>query len=277
MKVKAQVLPRLLNRTAIDAGCVIANPEHPLQRKYTSSDIEISENAGNLVITPGSTYHDLQRHDRGAGLSVLLARLVKTSLSADAQQDFSLSTKLVKTYELVDSDTIFESLCDEPAFQTWLEKTVKKSDAYFVVGMQTLADADINLGTAQKIDLEASVTVPEPTSGGSMNLNASGSVKDEKGRETAFTADGEQIYDIEVRKIKFGVFGAKEAENSQLSTKQVWLSTLRTRDSESDQPVQVQATLSDDEGGAGLIIVSEDDSGSVLASARTIEAILSAK
>jgi hypothetical protein len=39
----------------------------------------------------------------------------------------------------------------------------------------------------------------------------------------------------------------------------------------------VQATLSDDEGGAGLIIVSEDDSGSVLASARTIEAILSAK
>jgi hypothetical protein len=219
MKGKARVLPRLLKRTAIDAGCVIANPEHPLQRKYTSSDIELSEAAGNLVITTGSTYKDLQRQDRGAGLSVLLAHLVKASLSGDAQRDFSLETKLVKTYELVDSDTVFESLCEEPAFQIWLEKTVKKSDAYFVVGMQTLADADIKLGTARKIAAEASAEVTEPSSGGGVNLNISGNVKDETGRDTNFTADEEQIYDIEVRKIKFGLFGSKEAETSHLSTK----------------------------------------------------------
>ena len=135
MKHKARVLPFFLKRSALDAGCVIANPEHPLQRKYTSTDIEISETTGNLVITSGSMYKDLQRYDRGAGLSVLLANLVKSSLSADAQRDFSLDTKLVRTYELVNSDTIFESLCDEPGFQIWLEKTVKKSDAYFIVGM----------------------------------------------------------------------------------------------------------------------------------------------
>ena len=120
MKRGSLALPHMLPLRALDLGSAVANQEHPTQSKYTSSDLEISEEAGNILVTQGSNYEDLQRYDRGAGLSVLLSHIFKTELAGDVHRDLSIGTKMVKTYLLVNSDDVFAELCEDVAFQLWL-------------------------------------------------------------------------------------------------------------------------------------------------------------
>ena len=140
-----------------------------------------------------------------------------------------------------------------------------------MVGVQTLADAELEIKKGSKARAQASVTIPENQAG--IQAEATLSTTDERERGAKFTADDEQIYAVQYRKISFDTFHPKDIDRAHLSTKQVWVSALKTRDNEDDQPPMIKVSLADEEWGEDFQLVSEDEAHLVLASTTTIESL----
>jgi hypothetical protein len=223
MTAAALVLPHLLPREALECGSVVSNYKFPNQGKYKAKP-------GNQVLVSNlADFRDLQKHDSGASLAAVLSRLLKISAEASAGNDLSLATKKVITYELDDSDAAFAALCKDETFQAWFSGKVKRGSLYFVVGMQTVADAVLGLDSEQIRAAAAGLTVATPQPG--LEVRAQASARSNNARDTQFTAENEQIYAVLYRKIHFDVFAAKDVSTAFLSTKQFWKGTLtRTAD-----------------------------------------------
>ncbi|KAK4890407.1 hypothetical protein LTR27_010935 [Elasticomyces elasticus] len=254
-------LPQLLPYSALKLGNVVVDREDPMRSIYASPGLVVSEEEGNI---------DLGQHDRGAGLSVILSRILKASFAASRHRDHSIEAASVKTYIMKNAeDTVFPKLCDEDVqFQLWLEKTTRNKDAYFVVGLQTLVDADVGIGSARGISGTAGTSVS--TGHPAADVEVEGTISTQAERDVSFTADGEQIFAVKYRKIRLNAFGTKDIDQAHLSSRARWQSRLNTRAKNPGPVPELQASLAAEEANENLDIVWDDGKMHILASSRTI-------
>jgi len=263
-------LPHLLPYGALKLGNVVVDRERPMRSIYESPHLVVSEEEGNMVVVSGSRYTDLGQHDRGAGLSIILSRVFKASLAAFGHHDHSINAASVKTYIMKNAqDIVFPELCDDVQFQLWLEQVVRKRDAYFVVGLQTLADANIGTGSARGVGGTAGAPVApgQPAA----DVEAKGTAMTQTERDVSFTADGEQIFAVEYCKIVLNPFRPTDIDQAHLSSRSRWQSRLKTRANQDDSLAVVQASLAAEEANENLGVVWDDGMTRILASSTTID------
>ncbi len=239
------VLPYLFPAEAVKLGSVLTNLEEPTQSKYVQDDLEISKEAKNLLISPGVSYKDLQQHDREAGLSAILQHISKATLSKTHLSSLALDTKRVLTYHLADSDNTFATVAGSNEFRTWLETTRKRKHTYFIVGIQTLADASIDINESRASEAAAEVRPPTDQAGVEVQLEAH--AKKAAKRETHFISEGEQIWAIQYRQIKLDSFLAKDPSQIHLSSNQQWVAMIKTR-STKGTPIYTASLVDNDPG-----------------------------
>ena len=254
MKRPSIVLPHLLAREALDCANVVSNTKYPNQDKHKPAILNLAVGRG-ILVTNITNFSDLQQYDRGAGLSVIISRLFNTSFDVKSRGDLSLATKKVITYELDDSGSTFGTLCANETFQQWFEKKVKKKDLYFVVGLQTIADAVFGLDSE---NVKAAATgLQLPTQQAGLDVEATASVQSARARDTQFHAQNEQIYAVQYRKIEFEILSPKDLQNSSLSTKQFWKTYLTTRGgTDEDQYTSVRLGEVDEGLDSGFEVIS---------------------
>jgi len=117
---------------------------------------------------------------------VLLSRLLKLKLDTQAQHELSIDTKKVITYELDNHEKTFTTLCQEEDFQRWFEKAVKLKAVYFAVGLQTIADAVLDLEDENSAEASAGADPTAMQLGG--EIHAEVSAHKFKGRGVHFKA-----------------------------------------------------------------------------------------
>jgi hypothetical protein len=271
------VLPHLLPLNAVSLGNIVSNREIPTQSKYISPELHISPEDGNVLSTKSSSYKDLQQHDQGVGLSVLLSRIFEAEAAGDVSRKLTLETKEVWTHVLDDSDGVFAVVCEDVGFQIWLEKTIKKKDAYFVVGIQIITDAMMDIGNKTSAKANASATLATGQPGA--DVQAKASANNTREGDTHFVAEDKQIFAIQYRKIVFDMFDPKDAEYAQLSTKQTWVSQLKTRDNDDGgQPPKIRVALGDEEPVEGdFHVVSVREGDYFVASSGTITSLMTSQ
>lgn len=233
MKKTSAVLPYLLNAEAVTLGSVITSIERPLQRHYDQEDLGISEAAGTLLISPGVDYSDKRQQGADASCRVILQHLLQAKASATNLSGLALETKKVLTYDLRRPDETFDTLCGSEQFRKWITNLKMKKNSqhfYFVVGIQTLIDAKIDINKKKSVGGGATATIPTDAAGLSVQAGAQGQIG--KQRVTHFLTEGEQIWGIYYREIKLTSRTVTDPSQLKLSTKQEWESMLQTRDEE---------------------------------------------
>jgi hypothetical protein len=112
-------------------------------------------------------------------------------------------------------------MCEDNATREWIEKTLKHSPIFLVVGLITVTQAAVGQGQQENRKISASVatSVPETVTQGArgfLNIGIDTSAGRETGAISSFIAPGERVIGVQYRKIKFRLFSSNKADTAFL-------------------------------------------------------------
>ncbi|EPS41016.1 hypothetical protein H072_5101 [Dactylellina haptotyla CBS 200.50] len=151
-----------------------------------------------------------------------------------------------RTYQLKNSATVFENICEDTETRKWLKRMIDRRRAvYMVVGFETIIDARVsfkNLQTNEKggelmapvsTALTAALGIPIPLTD-VLDVGAGVSKTSGYGVETSFSTPGEMIFAVQYRKLEFSWLSSKDIDKATLR-KSRWIINLGVRSVEESQ------------------------------------------
>ncbi|KGQ09543.1 hypothetical protein BBAD15_g5118 [Beauveria bassiana D1-5] len=214
-------------RDGVQLGRLVTNVKLPHSSYYPQGKQSFLK--GDIYSVVNRNFHHLRSNSRGTVLEAVFTRLASLLFRNTSDLEAKITNTICVTYYLDSPDGKFASMCKSKAARAWFEDAYRKRKVvYMVTGIQTLTDANMELSGTATGKEAASLTVP--VSGVSDKIatvdvidpRLSAERHTERHRETGFVAEGEQIYAIQYRKIKFNLFSAQNMDEAYLEEGNRW-------------------------------------------------------
>jgi len=185
------------------------------------------------------------------GLGLFLTPLFTQSFNHSHSEDASLVARRGRMYTLNQATATFRELCGDDKAKRWLEEQIAEAnDVYFVIGLDTLFEAEKHGGREDTADSsgQLAITISEAAGiplGGATNVGSTAERGQSSGTRWAFRAPGENIYGVRMQKVVFD-FWKKTVESAKLGRGEYWYTVSESRGGEQEGEF-VQAFLGSDE------------------------------
>lgn len=187
--------------------------------------------------------------------SIKLSGLLNINHGTEKKSLVSISASKALKYEIQNSGVWFSEACSLPSVRQWLEKAVENySHAYLIVGYQTLVDAQVTVDFKKVGSVGAGVETAAigsalgiPSDAVLLDHGLEGSHTTNKGYSKTFFCQGEKVYAIAFRRIRFNWFASKKVSESFLSENTKWKICWSARGpGDPEEPDILEAALTDE-------------------------------
>jgi hypothetical protein len=197
------------------------------------------------------------------GIQALLSQLVRWSSQRSRHADMQFEARAGRTYTLRKPTIWFRRLCEKTEVREWLQEQVENgNDVYFVVGLCTLFDAAVTLGTQLISEHSGHISVPAAEISGfppdAADIGLSASHRKDYGSGHRCVASGEQIFAIRLKKVVFRFWAPGDLSSMRLGRNSHWRMASDNRDTEGDSEI-VEASLEGDSTEEKDELAKEDD------------------
>ena len=189
---------------------------------FTFGDDDIEERVfHNLENALNTTKH--------AGLRAKLSILIHGVIESQRSSYHGFVAPQSKVYSLLQPTSHFRRLCTDTATRDWIERTLKHSPIFLVVGLVTVTQAKVRQTQHESTQVSTDATVPvteivthgvgavlPPGIGDALNFGGVISLDHQKVARASFIAPGERVIGVQYRKVKFQLFSSNKVETSFL-------------------------------------------------------------
>ncbi|KAL8372266.1 hypothetical protein RB595_001858 [Gaeumannomyces hyphopodioides] len=179
---------------------------------------------------------------RGTRLELSLLKLL-SRLSLQGSASTTLRSRLCVVRGLRDADAFFLTACrGDAGARAWLEAEAARppgfggrrrrgGNAYLVCAFETLTDATVSHHSRRGKDTGVSADVPVAAiaTGGAGSLAAAVETGASSGERLSYTAQGERVYAVVYRRVRFSWFAARSADSAYLDKGVRWKSMVGSR------------------------------------------------
>lgn len=240
----------------LEIGTFVTNAYDPLQEKFTPSNLK-----AQIAETEVHTYSEHLNTTNSQSIQALFTKYLSASVSDNNDHSTTLSSLKTASYKMVNSTSWFQQACSDPSTRRWLEEQIgRDSDVYLLVGSQTLFDGNVEVTRKQDAHRELGVKVPvDKIMGIPAGLDTRGNASSTQnvGSTRKFTTQGESIWALQYRKIKFKWFFSKAVDQAFLEKGSRWKIVGERSEENDDEEDVVEAIWEDDDevpGGASDVL-----------------------
>jgi hypothetical protein len=217
----------LFPREGVQLGRLVTTVEMPQFSYYPTAKRRFLK--GDVYSVASRDFHALKNKSKNTKLEAVLASIASLMFGHAEDLGTKISNTVCITHYLDNVDTKFAAMCKDKAARTWFENAYKRrKHVYMVTAIQTLTEASMELEGTDANEVKASDTVSLSKAAGAAlppgigDLKLLAEYRKSKHVETGFVAEGEQIYAIQYRKIKFNLFSSKEMGEANLEEGNRW-------------------------------------------------------
>ena len=248
----------------VKLGSLTSKPWSPVQDAFLP--ISLLEDRKPLLVegedyyvAPQIGFKNLVRMYGKTTLSTHLTQVLGFTFSSGATDQQIVDAVEGKTYQLCQPEKWFnEELCKRGETKEWLEAKRSKEDIFLVIGFRTFVDAQVKRVHKEEKQRDVKITapidaivgaaggVPVPTP---LGLDSSLAVDRQlqHSEQSNFKAPEEQVYAVQVRKVKFNWYSRNKVESPFLDVHNRWESVDVMRgqlplDAETHDIVEVNLT-----------------------------------
>lgn len=273
--------PKLVPLSQVHLGSLIIDTTYPYQDAFVLSS---PTDGQDYFASPSSAFNALLSRTKNTDFHVQLTTIFSTTFGWNIDESRQLDAVEEKLYELKGPLTWFEDLCSSFKTKTWLQQRLGAGDNIFlIVGLRTLLDpklaikAEYGYNTSLDANVPGDAVISAVTgtpinTGGNLDFGGGGNFKRGGKQNVGFEQQGEHVYAVHYKKVKFSWFARDRVSQASLDKKNVWIDLTLSRATEdavgSDQQVTggtqessekqiIQADLADQLGVAGEHIFTE--------------------
>ncbi|KAG9503437.1 hypothetical protein J7337_006282 [Fusarium musae] len=242
----------LFPRESVQLGRLVTTIKSPQNSYYPAGKQQFQE--GDIYSVVNKDFYDLRQKNKDSKLQAVLTSVASLLFQTEEHLDTKIQDTICLTYFLDNADTKFREMCKDKVAREWFEDAFKKRrHVYMVTAIQTLIDAKMSLDSGTTGAVEAEVKIPvskvlgEPTGAATLDPKLVAQYREKKHRETGFVGQGEQIYAIQYRKVKWQLFSSRDMEMSFLEEGNRWQVMWKTMGAEKSTRDVLETTLEDDE------------------------------
>jgi hypothetical protein len=250
----------------VKLGSLIPKPWCPAQDVYLPPSLLKERNPyvvedEDFFIINQSGFNNVVRRYWETTLSTHLTQVLGTNFGTSHTDTQVVNALDGKTYQLKQPENWFkEELCKRSETREWLEERMSKDDIFLVIGFRTLVDAQVKRFHKEERQKGVNVTMPVDAiisagvTGGvpipsSLGLDSGFAINhpSRDSERTSYTAPEEQVYAVEVRRVKFRWYSRNKVKSAFLDSNNRWVSVdvLRGKPSpEAEDNDIVEAELS---------------------------------
>ena len=223
----------------LDIGTFVTNASDPLQEeKHKPSKID-----PQIVNIEVLNYNEILSNSKSKSIQALLTNYLSASASSSNADTATLTSWKAASYQLEDSNSWFRTVCADPDTQKWLAEQIgRESDVYLLVGSRTLFDGNVEVERKQAVHKAVKAKVPvDKITGLPLGLDAGGeaSSSSSQGSTRKFMTQGESIWALQYRKIKFKWFFSKSVDEAFLEAGSRWKIVGQRSDEDEEDIVEV--------------------------------------
>jgi hypothetical protein len=207
---------------------------------------------GDIYSVPSRDFHALNKKSKNSKLEAVLTSVASVLFNRTDDLETKITNTICITYYLDDTDRKFAKMCKDKGARMWFENAYKKrKHVYMVTAIQTLTGASMELTDSKAGEAKGSGTLPASKLLGNPIPASLGDAKvlvehrTEKHMETGFVAEGEQIYAIQYRKVKFGLFSSRNMDEAYLEEGNRWKVMWKTMGAKEEENDVLEVTLVD--------------------------------
>ncbi|KAJ5404021.1 hypothetical protein N7509_003892 [Penicillium cosmopolitanum] len=248
------LLPQFfLPPSAIKLGRFVTNIDEP-HRDYLDPRLEKTFSIIEKVATQYDSADSLRNQRKfGSELTAFLSSTVSSRMNTSIH----INTKQVKTYYLDNNGQWFRDIVKSEDVRKWIERTIDEGeDIYVVVGYHTVLDARIAEQSREQKALDGNLAIPISSAllatgvvapfGELADPRLAGSSGRAEDLQRQFVAQGEQIFAVQYRKVRFRFLSSKSVDNATLAKEARWERYDRPRYLQSDMEDMIEVALDDD-------------------------------
>lgn len=258
-----KVLSHLFPREGVQLGRLVTNMKAPQSDYYPTGKIRYLKD--DIYSIKGKDFLDMHGKSTDLKLEAVLTSVLSAVFKRSGNVDTSIADTVCITYFLDNTDHKFEKMCREKMTREWFEKAYKKRKHVFLVtAIQTITEASLQLTEDQTSGAKIEGTVPVSNMAGNPVPVPALDPKlvlerlTTRHRETGFVAEGEQIYAIQYRKVRFELLSSRDMDHAYLEEGNRWKVMWKTMGAQKDQKDVLEVTLGGEEDLDDGIALSED-------------------
>ncbi|KAL8339839.1 hypothetical protein RB601_006116 [Gaeumannomyces tritici] len=194
---------------------------------------------------------------RGTRLELSLFKVL-SRLSLQGSASTTLRSRLCIVRGLRDADGFFRAACRaDVGARAWLESEAarpsglggcrrRSGNAYLVCAFQTLTDATVSHRSRRGRDTGVSADIPVAfiTTGAWLGGTAAAvTTGASSGERLSYAAQGERVYAVVYRRVRFSWFAARSADNTYLDKGMHWKSMVGSRGDEDEDEDELRVEL----------------------------------
>ncbi|KAI5836966.1 hypothetical protein DFP73DRAFT_569825 [Morchella snyderi] len=190
--------PTLLPLPSIRLGRLLTNRSSPHERYHDPPD------APEPVVCPQKNYRAFASSSSTLTLRTRLAKMLGARYHRTQTESVDLSATQAYTYYMNNSDSWFLNACGDSEVRAFLQEAVEYGDSvYLVVGYHTVVDAAVAVNGGGGGKVQGSVTDGE-------TIEVEAGYEGDTVQRSRWDAEGEQVYAVQYRKVKFRMFSSKK-------------------------------------------------------------------
>jgi len=218
----------LLSLNSIQLGRLVLDVHNPWQDFSPFESISFTRD--DIITNSSLRVCDILDASKGTRFHLHLTRFLTSFYETNQDAVSHIVTSEAKSYLLPNSRLHLARICKDKDTREWLETVIKEGwDAYMIVGIHTIKDAEITVdhkiacgtkasGQLPVGSLAAAVGVP----GHTVDMEISGEKHVRCGGTSGFVAPGEQVIAIQYRKLKFKWLFSSLLESTYLEEGNRW-------------------------------------------------------
>ncbi|KAF4344169.1 hypothetical protein FBEOM_1891 [Fusarium beomiforme] len=239
-------------RESVQLGRVVTTIKSPQNSYYPAGRHQFQD--GDIHSVVSKDFYDLRQKSKGSKLEAVLTSVASLLFRTDHDLTTSIDDTICITYFLDNVDRKFSEMCKEKEAREWFEDAFRKRrHVYMVTAIQTLSDAKMSLASDNTGEGRGEVKIPvsnvagNPTTATPLDPKLVAEYRAKKHRETGFVGEGEQIYAIQYRKVKWELFSSRDMGQSFLEEGNRWQVMWKTMGAEKNTRDILETRLEDDD------------------------------
>jgi len=195
----------------VSLGRLVLDAANPGQDFWPSDGTSSIENIDKEVERRGFNHfeQDLGRNNCIA-IQASVTEYLRLHANLGSSSSSLFSTPEAYVYTLLHPTDHFVRLCRDPKTRGWMEKAMKNSSVFLVVGLVTVVDAEAKMSLEKSRDIKAHLDA------GKMPVGVEGSSEKSQHASMAFEVSGERVVGVQYRKLKFSLFSSRGLDDAFL-------------------------------------------------------------
>jgi hypothetical protein len=216
-----------LSPEQVALGRLVVDMKNPGQNFCPHSTLKLGK--GDISKNAFDNIHALANTESSNYFRATLSKLLSIFATQSKTSVDKMETEKAFSYQLLNTSDRFESLLDdnEPA-KRWLDKILRRTSVYMVVGLHTICDGSIDLNHDSSMEVSGKVHFPgdavTPGTGGAADVKLEGGHTGKASTAVSFVASGERIVAVAYQKVTFGMFSSKSVDDAYLQKRTRWIS-----------------------------------------------------